>query len=73
MMHRFRRWFYPENDDKIDRDTIELNDKEFTIINASVTWDLENMTFKSINWLLIAPSTGESQIWMGFLYLGPLL
>lgn len=40
--------FYPENDDKISRDTKELNDKEFTIINGRVSWDLENMTFKSI-------------------------
>ncbi len=40
--------FYPGNDDKIDRDTRELNDKDFTIVNARVTWDLDGMTFKSI-------------------------
>lgn len=40
--------FYPSNDDKIDRDSKELNNKEFTIINARVTWELGDVTFKSI-------------------------
>lgn len=40
--------FYPSNDDKIDRDTKEKNDKEFTIINARLTWELGDITFKSI-------------------------
>lgn len=54
--------FYPKNDDKIDRDTIELNDKEFTIINARVTWDLENMTFKSITGWLDSSFDRESDL-----------
>ncbi|MEX2961649.1 TonB-dependent receptor [Microbulbifer sp. TYP-18] len=44
--------FYPENKTRIDRDTRELNEKEFTVVNARLTWELENMTFKSITgWL----------------------
>ncbi|MEJ8569271.1 TonB-dependent receptor [Elongatibacter sediminis] len=40
--------FYPDNDDRVDRDTSERNDKSFTIINGRVAWDLGGMTFKSI-------------------------
>lgn len=40
--------FYPKNDDKIDRDSKEFNNKEFTIVNARVTWELGDITFKSI-------------------------
>lgn len=40
--------FYPSNDDKIDRDSKEFNNKEFTIVNARVTWELGDITFKSI-------------------------
>ncbi|MEJ8566216.1 TonB-dependent receptor [Elongatibacter sediminis] len=40
--------FYPDTDDRIDRDTIERNDKSFTIINGRVAWDLGKATLKSV-------------------------
>ena len=54
--------FYPTNDDRIDRDTIELNDKEFTIINARVAWDLDGMTFKSITGWIDSSFDRESDL-----------
>ncbi|MCB1688126.1 MAG: TonB-dependent receptor [Halioglobus sp.] len=44
--------FYPHNDDKIDRDTRELNEKEFTIVNARAVWELDTFSVSSITgWL----------------------
>ena len=54
--------FYPDNDDRIDRDTIERNDKSFTIINGRITWDLEGMTFKSITGYIDSSFDRESDL-----------
>lgn len=40
--------FYPHNNSKIDRDSKEFNDKEFTIVNGRLNWELDGMTFISI-------------------------
>jgi iron complex outermembrane receptor protein len=54
--------FYPENDDRIDRDTRELNNKEFTIINGRITWDLDNMTLKSVTGYIDSSFDRESDL-----------
>ena len=54
--------FYPANDNRIDRDTIELNDKEFTIINARLALDFEAMTLKSITGWLDSAFDRESDL-----------
>ncbi|MDO6710641.1 TonB-dependent receptor [Aliiglaciecola sp. 2_MG-2023] len=45
--------FYPNNEDTISRDTEEFNNKDFTIVNARVEWDINDFTvFKSVTgWL----------------------
>ncbi|MDZ4729628.1 MAG: TonB-dependent receptor [Xanthomonadales bacterium] len=40
--------FYPTNDDRIDRDTIEANKKDFTIVNGRINWDLGNVQLTSV-------------------------
>ncbi len=54
--------FYPDNDNRIDRDTIERNDKSFTILNGRVTWDLPGMTFKSITGYIDSSFDRESDL-----------
>lgn len=54
--------FYPTNDDRIDRDTIERNDKSFTIVNARIGWDLDGMTFKSITGYIDSSFERESDL-----------
>lgn len=54
--------FYPSNDNRIDRDTIERNDKSFTIINGRVTWDLDGMVFKSITGYIDSSFDRESDL-----------
>jgi len=54
--------FYPTNDDTIDRDTIELNEKEFTIINGRLTWDLDDFQIKSITGWIDSSFDRESDL-----------
>ncbi|MFC1797052.1 TonB-dependent receptor, partial [Pseudomonadota bacterium] len=54
--------FYPETDDRIDRDTIERNDKSFTIVNGRISWDLDNMTFRSITGYIDSSFERESDL-----------
>ncbi len=54
--------FYPANDDRIDRDTIERNDKSFTIVNGRITWDLDRMTLKSITGYIDSSFDRESDL-----------
>lgn len=44
--------FYPNTDRRIDRDSRELNEKSFTIVNGRVNWELDGMVFTSVTgWL----------------------
>lgn len=54
--------FYPTNDRLINRDTLERNDKEFTIVNGRVTVDLETMQFKSVTGFIDSSFDRESDL-----------
>ena len=54
--------FYPSNDRLINRDTIERNDKEFTIVNGRITVDLNTMQFKSITGFIDSSFDRESDL-----------
>lgn len=54
--------FYPDNDNRIDRDTLELNDKSFTIINGRISWDLDDMTLRSVTGYIDSSFDRESDL-----------
>jgi iron complex outermembrane receptor protein len=64
--------FYPDNDDTIDRDTIEFNEKEFTIINGRVTVDWDRVQLKSITGYIDSDFKRDSDIDGISLEIGPL-
>ena len=64
--------FYPDNDDKVFRDTPELNDKEFTIVNGRIVWDLGASTFHSITGLVDSEFDREADLDGGAQLVGPL-
>ena len=54
--------FYPTNDRLINRDTIERNDKEFTIVNGRVTIDFDSVQFKSVTGFIDSSFDRESDL-----------
>ncbi|MGI9248821.1 MAG: TonB-dependent receptor, partial [Woeseiaceae bacterium] len=64
--------FYPSNEDTIDRDTIEFNEKEFTIINGRVTVDWDTVQLKSITGYIDSDFKRDSDIDGISLEIGPL-
>ena len=43
---------YPQNDSKVNRNLVELNDNEFSIVNLRVAYDFDGFEFKSITGLI---------------------
>ncbi len=64
--------FFPSNDETIDRDTIEFNEKEFTIINGRVTVDWDTVQLKSITGFIDSDFKRDSDIDGISLEIGPL-
>ena len=64
--------FYPQNDSIQDRDTRERNEKDFTIFNARITTDFDNMQFKSITGYVDSAFVRESDLDGISLEIGPL-
>lgn len=64
--------FYPTNDDRIDRDTIEANEKEFTIINGRINWDLGNVQLTSVTGYIDSTFFRQSDLDGISLTIGPL-
>lgn len=44
--------FYPQNDSKVNRNLVEINDNEFTIVNLRVAYDFKDFEFKSITGII---------------------
>jgi iron complex outermembrane receptor protein len=64
--------FYPENDDRIDRDTKEANEKDFAIFNGRVNWDLGNMQLTSVTGYVDSSFFRQSDLDGISLTIGPL-